>query len=80
MQTDWNGDVPFIPQPDRSPLITYQAGCLPKPSTDELRLVEVKYAGEMSHFALILGSVLLMSVNVLYVAEGELIMCVYESL
>lgn len=47
---EWDGDVPFIPQPDSSPLIIYQAGRFPEPSIEcggregnKIRLVEVKY-------------------------------------
>ena len=52
-----DGDVPFIPQSDSSPLIIYQAGCLPQlliewrelvgglelGGGNKIRLVEVKY-------------------------------------
>lgn len=53
---EWDGDVPFIPQPDSSPLIIYQAGRFPEPSIEcggregnKTRLVEVKYVPSWSH-------------------------------
>ena len=67
---EWDGDVPFIPQPDSSPLIIYQAGRFPEPSIgcggregNKIRLVEVKYvpswSHEQQHCVLYLCSVLL---------------------